>query len=132
MATVRTLLVEDYEQFRQFLRSTLEKETECIVVGEVSDGLQAVQQAEELKPDLILLDLALHHLNGMEAARRIRKLCPQSKIMFVSQDSSPEIVEGALRLGASGYLLKSDAIELPLAVNAIFRGEVFVSSRVKG
>ncbi|HTS08287.1 MAG TPA: response regulator transcription factor [Candidatus Eisenbacteria bacterium] len=132
MATVRTLLVEDYEQFRQFLRSTLEKETECIVVGEVSDGLQAVQQAEELKPDLILLDLALHDLNGMEAARRIRKLCPQSKIMFVSQDSSPEIVEGALRLGASGYLLKSDAIELPLAVNAIFRGEVFVSSRVKG
>ena len=70
---------------------------------------------------MILLDLSLPKLNGMEAGRRIRKLSPHSKIVFLSQDPSPEIVQGALRLGAAGYLLKSDATELPLAVDAILQ-----------
>ena len=132
MQAFRTLIVEDYEAFRQFLRLTLQEESGCVVVGEASDGLQAVEQAKKLQPDLILLNLALPKLNGMEAARRIRKACPQSKIVFLSQDSSPEIVEGALRLGAAGYLLKSDATELTIAVEALLQGRVFVSSSVKG
>jgi DNA-binding NarL/FixJ family response regulator len=102
-----------------------------VVIGEASDGLQAVEQADELQPDLILLDLSLRKLNGMEVGRRIRKLSPHSKIVFLSQECSPEVVQGALRLGASGYLLKSDATQLPLAVDAILKGEVFVSSRLK-
>jgi DNA-binding NarL/FixJ family response regulator len=109
----------------------LEERTGCVVIGEASDGLDAIEQAKELQPDLILLDLSLPKLNGMEAARRIQKLCPHSKIVFLSQDDSPQIVQGALRLGAAGYLLKSDAIQLPLAVDAILQGKVFVSSRVK-
>jgi DNA-binding NarL/FixJ family response regulator len=131
MATFRTIIVEDYEAFRRLLRSILQEKTECVVIGEACDGLQAVQQAKELQPDLVLLDMSLPRLNGIEAARQIRKVCPQSKIVFLSQDSSPEIVQGALHLGAAGYLLKSDANELPLAIEAIMQGVVFISKRLK-
>ena len=131
MPALRTLVVDDHEELRKLLRSILQEKTDCVVIGEASDGLQAIEQAKELQPDLILLDLSLPKLNGMEAGRRIRKLSPQSKIVFHSQDPSPEIAQGALRLGAAGYLLKSDATELPLAVDAIFQNKVFVSRRVK-
>ena len=131
MPPLRTLVVDDHEDLRTLLISILQAKTECVVVGEASDGLQALEQVKKLQPDLILLDLSLPKLNGMEAGRRILKISPQSKIVFLSQDSSMEIVRGALRLGAAGYLLKSDATELPLAINAILRGEVFVSRRVK-
>ena len=130
MAAFRTLIVEDHEGLRALLRSLLENETQCVVVGEASDGLRAVQRAQELQPDLILLDLSLPKLNGMEAGRRIRKISPQSRIVFLSQDSTPEIVESALRIGA-GYLLKSDAKELPPAVRAVLEGGKFVSDRLK-
>lgn len=131
MPPLRTLIVEDYEEFRNVLRLTLQEEAQCIVIGEAVDGPQAVQQAEELKPDLILLDLSLPKLNGMEALRRIRKLSPSAKVVILSQDSSPEIVQRAPLLGADGYLLKSDAIDLPLAIDAILQGAVFVSPRLK-
>ena len=131
MSALRTLLVDDHVDLRKLLRSILEQKTECVVIGEASDGLSAIEQAKELQPDLILLDLALPKLNGMEAGRRIWKLCPHIKIIFLSQDPSPEIAEGVLRLGAAGYLLKSDATELPLAVDAVLQGKVFVSRRVK-
>ena len=130
MAALRTLIVEDHEDLRALLRSLLENKTQCVVVGEASDGLQAVQRAQELQPDLILLDLALPKLNGMEAGRRIRKISPQSKIVFLSQNPAPEIVESALRIGA-GYLLKSDAKQLPAAVDAVLEGRKFVSDRLK-
>jgi DNA-binding NarL/FixJ family response regulator len=131
MLAFRTLIVEDYEEYRQFLRLTLLKETKFVVVGEALDGLQALQQAEELQPDLILLDLSVPKLNGMEACRRIRKVSPRSKVVILSQESSPDVVEAALRLGAVGYLLKSDAIDLPQALDAILHGAVFVSPRLK-
>jgi DNA-binding NarL/FixJ family response regulator len=131
MPGLRTLVVDDREDVRNLLRSILQEKTECVVIGEAASGLHAIEQAKELQPDLILLDLSLPEVNGMEAARRIRKLSPNSKIIFLSQDNSPEIVQGALRLGAAGYILKSDATELPLVVDAILQGKVFVSRRVK-
>jgi len=131
MPPLRTLIVDNFEDFRRYLSSILKRKTQCEVVGQASDGLEAVQKAEELQPDLILLDLGLPTLNGMEAARRIRELSPNSKILFLSQDSSAEIVQEALRLGAQGYLLKSEATELPLAVDAISQGTWFVSRRLQ-
>ena len=79
------------------------------VIGVASDGLEAVQKAEELQPDIIVLDIGLPSLNGIEVARQIRKLSPKSKILFVSQESSAEMVQGALGTGAQGYVVKSDA-----------------------
>jgi CheY-like chemotaxis protein len=94
---VRVLVVEDNEQFRQFLCSALGSKPGLQIVGEVADGLEAVQRAEELQPDLILLDIGLPGLNGIEAGRRIRRLSPKSKILFVSQESSADFVQEALR-----------------------------------
>jgi CheY-like chemotaxis protein len=103
------------------------------VIDEVSDGLEAVRKAQELYPDLILLDIGLPGLNGIEAAQRIRRFSPKSKILFVSQESSPDVVQHALSLGACGYVVKMDAGgELLAAVEAVLRDEQFVGSRFAG
>lgn len=129
MSLLRILLVEDFLPFRQFTCSMLATKPELQVVCQVSDGLEAVQKAEELKPDLILLDIGLPSLNGIEAARQIRELSPESKIIFLSQDSSPDVMQEALGLGAWGYIVKSRAqSDLLAAVDAIILGERFVSS----
>ena len=109
MSSVRVLVVEDFEPFRRFLCSMMEDGSQLQVICEVSDGLEAVQKAQELRPDLILLDIGLPGLNGIEAARQIRKLVPQSKILFVSQESSADVIEEALSLGAVGYVVKAHA-----------------------
>jgi DNA-binding NarL/FixJ family response regulator len=123
------LVVEDFEPFRRFVCSMLRKTPELQVVCEVSDGLEAVQKAEELKPDLILLDIGLPTLNGIEAARQIRKLAPESKILFLSQESSADVVQEALNLGALGYVVKAHVgSDLLDAVEAVILGERFVST----
>jgi DNA-binding NarL/FixJ family response regulator len=133
VASVRVVVVEDHEQFRRFICSTLEKAPELQVVCIVSDGLQAVRRAEELQPDLIVLDIGLPSLNGIEAARRIRKLSSESKILFLSQESSVDVVQEALALGALGYVVKAHAgSELLAAVAAVLDGRVFVSSGLSG
>jgi DNA-binding NarL/FixJ family response regulator len=126
-------VVEDYEPFRRFIRSTLEKRPELQLVGEASDGLEAVRKAEALRPDLVTLDLGLPTLNGIEAARRIRKLCPDCAILFVSQESSAEAVREALSTGAAGYVLKTRAASDPLvSVEAVREGRQFVSVGLLG
>jgi DNA-binding NarL/FixJ family response regulator len=129
MSSVRVLVVEDFAPFRQFVCSTLGKMSGLQVVGEVSDGREALQKAEELQPDLILLDIGLPGLNGIEAARQIRKVAPESKIIFVSQESSAEVVKEGLSVGASGYVVKPRAAsDLVAAVEAALSGRRFVSS----
>jgi DNA-binding NarL/FixJ family response regulator len=129
----RVIVVEDYEPFRQFICSTLRKRSDFQIVGEVADGLEAVQKAEELEPDLIMLDIGLPSLNGIAAARRIRKLSPKTKILFVSQESSADVVQEALALGALGYVVKAFAGgELLPAVESVLQGRQFVSSGLSG
>ena len=131
MAVTKVLVVDDFLPWHRLVRAMLEAKKDLEIVDVAVDGLEAVQKAEQLQPDLILLDIGLPTLNGIEVARRIRTLSPNSKILFVSQESSAEVVEEALRLGAWGYLLKSDAVrELLLAVDAVLGGEQFVGSRL--
>jgi len=126
---IRVMVVEDFDLFRQFVCTNLEQRPELRVICEVSDGLEAVQRAAELKPDLILLDIGLPELNGIEAARRIRGLVPESKIIFSTQESSAETIQEAMRLGAWGYVFKIHAnVDLLVAIDAVLLGERFVSS----
>jgi DNA-binding NarL/FixJ family response regulator len=119
VSSVRILVVEDFQQFRQFICSTLGERNDLQIIGEAADGLEAVQKAVELKPDLILMDIGLPSLNGLEAARRILKLVPKSKIIFLSQESSAEVVQEARDLGACGYVVKIKASrELMPAIDA--------------
>ena len=129
MSSIRVLVVEDFAPFRRFINSTLQQMANVQVVYEASDGLEAVRKAEELQPDLILLDIGLPGLNGIAAARRIRELAPESKILFVSQESAAEIVQAALDLGAWGYVTKANSgSDLLAAVRAIVAGGRFVST----
>jgi DNA-binding NarL/FixJ family response regulator len=127
--SVRILVVDDYEPWRNFISNTLKKEPGLEVVGNVSDGSAAVRQAQQLQPDLILLDIGLPTLNGIEAAVRIRETSPNSKILFVSQNRYVDIAEKVLSTGAAGFVIKSDAAsELLPAIQAILQGKQFVSS----
>ena len=128
MSSFRVLVVDDFEPFRRLICSTLSKNPEFRIVGEASDGLEAVHKSEALQPDLIVLDLALPTLDGIAAARRIRVVSPQSKILFVSQESSADVVQEALSLGALGYVVKAQAgSELWPAVEAVRQGKRFIS-----
>jgi DNA-binding NarL/FixJ family response regulator len=129
---IRILVVDDFKDWRCQVHSLLQSRPECRVIAEASDGPEAVQKAEDLKPDLILLDIGLPKLNGIEAARRIRQLSPSSKIIFLSQNNDLDIVRAALGTGAVGYVRKIETgRELLPTVDAVLRGEQFVSSRLE-
>jgi DNA-binding NarL/FixJ family response regulator len=131
--TVRILLVDDFKPWRSFVASLLRENPDWRVIGEASDGLEGVQKAEELQPDLIVLDIGLPSLNGIEAAASIRKVAPKSKILFLSENRITEIAATALSAGGLGYVVKSDgADELLVAVEAVLLGKRFVSSTFTG
>jgi DNA-binding NarL/FixJ family response regulator len=103
------------------------------IICEASDGLEAVHKSGELQPDLILLDIQLPGLNGIEAARRILKTAPRSKILFLTETTSPDVIREAFRIGAVGYVVKSDAAyDLLMAMNSVIANSQFVSGRFAG
>lgn len=127
--TVRILVVDNYEPFRRVVTSTLRIRPEFQIVGFALDGAEAVRRAHELKPDLILLEIGLPGLNGIAAAKQIRKCARESKIIFVTQESSDEAMRQAFRLGALGYVMKSKAgVELLPAIDAVLGGKLFLSN----
>jgi DNA-binding NarL/FixJ family response regulator len=129
LSLVRILVVDDSKDWLRQVRLLLQSRPECQVIAEASDGSEAVQKAEELKPDLILLDIGLPKLNGIEAARLIRQHSPNSEIIFLSQNKDPDFAWAALGTGALGYVRKTDTErELLPAVDAVLRGEQFISS----
>jgi CheY-like chemotaxis protein len=130
---LQVLIVEDFEPFRQFVTSTLQERPEFQNIFEASNGLEAVIRAGELQADVVLLDIGLPGMNGIEAARRIRTLSANSRILFVSQETDPHLVRETFRAGAFGYVVKADAaIELLPAIDALLRGEKFVGKRFAG
>jgi DNA-binding NarL/FixJ family response regulator len=129
LASIRILITDDYTDWRRQVRLLLQARPEWQVISEASDGLEAVGKAQELKPEIILLDIGLPKLNGIEAARQMRQVSPSSKIIFLSQNNDLDIVRAALGTGALGYVRKIDAgRELLSAVDAVLRGEQFISS----
>jgi DNA-binding NarL/FixJ family response regulator len=124
----RVLVVEDHEPYRRVLCELLQQRGDLLIVGEAADGLDAIRQAETLRPDVVMLDIGLPTLNGIEVARRIRANVPNAKLMFVTNESSLEVVEQAFSKGAHGYVYKPRAHRDVLPVlEAIIRGGRFVS-----
>jgi DNA-binding NarL/FixJ family response regulator len=128
----RVLLVDDYAPWRRYIRSTFGSISGWQVVGEASDGPEAVGQTNALRPDLTLLDIGLPTLDGIHAARQILARDPAAKILFVSENPSSSVVEAALGTGARGYVMKSDAErELLPAMEAVMEGRRYVSATLK-
>jgi len=130
MASVRILIADDHEVVRRGVRSLLSSRMDWDICGEAVDGRDAVVKAKALKPDVIVLDISMPHLNGLEAARLIRKEVPQSEILILSQHDAKETMQAAMEAGARGYVTKTDiARDLLKAVDAVSRHQQPVSSR---
>ena len=128
--SIRILVADDFEGWRNFAISTLQRQADWQIVGVAADGAEALRKAEQLKPDLILMDIGIPVLNGIKVARRLRSICC-SKIIFLTENQCSEIVQEALRTGALGYVLKSDAAsDLMRAVERVLDGRVFLSQRL--
>lgn len=128
LPSVRILIVDDFADWRRLVREWLREHPHFQVVGVASDGLEAVLTAQQLQPDLILLDIGLPTLNGIEAARRIRELSPSAKILFLTQESDRAVLGAAINAGGHGYVVKSEAFkDLFPALEAVMSGKSFVS-----
>jgi DNA-binding NarL/FixJ family response regulator len=128
MTSIRIVIVDDHEVARRGVRSVLAANSSLEVVAELVDGEQAIDKVPELSPDIILLDISLPGISGIEAAKSIRKNSPDSRIIFVSQHHSVILAKDALRAGASGYVVKSDAgRDLLSAIEAVREGRTFIS-----
>jgi DNA-binding NarL/FixJ family response regulator len=131
LASLRILIVEDSQPWRRAIRSILQESPDLVVICECSDGLEAIRKSEQLQPDLVVLDIGLPKVNGLEAARCIRKVAPDSRILFLTAYNSAELLDEALQTGALGYVVKSNtATDLLPAVNAVMHDHRFVSSGI--
>jgi DNA-binding NarL/FixJ family response regulator len=129
--TARILLVDDHEIIRKGLRSVLEARKDWEIVGEATTGRDAVKKVEELKPDVVVMDISMPELNGLEAVRQIVKLSPRTEVLVLTMHESEDLVREVLEAGARGYLLKSDASrQLISAVEALRIHRPYLTSRV--
>jgi len=126
--TIRILLVDDHPIVRQGLKTLLEAHSGWEVIGEAADGLEAVDKADRLHPDVMVLDVTMPRMNGLEACRLIREKAPGLEILFVTQHDSPQMMREALEAGARGYVVKSNAArDLLEAVEAVSQHRVFTA-----
>jgi DNA-binding NarL/FixJ family response regulator len=131
MTPARTVLADDHTLVRAGLRKLLESVAEVTVVGEAEDGLALLALVQEKQPDLVLLDIVMPGLNGLETAARLAKTAPGIRVLMLSMHQNEEYVRQALRNGAAGYMLKDAApVELALAIQAVLRGETYLSPAV--
>jgi DNA-binding NarL/FixJ family response regulator len=131
MSTIRALLVDDHKLFRAGIRSLLQTVSGVEVVAEAGDGREALRLIETHRPDVVLMDIMMPGLNGLDAAARVARTCPGTRVIILSMNAGEDSVLQALRAGAAGYLVKTaDPAELELAVRAVVRGETFLSSAI--
>jgi len=125
---IRILVVDDHPIVRQRLKALLEGRPGWEVIGEAADGEEAVQKAKDLSPDVMVLDVTMPRMNGLEACRLLRRQSPQLEILFVSQHDSPQMMREALEAGGRGYIVKSNAArDLLAAVEAVSQHRVFAT-----
>ena len=131
MKKIKLLVADDHKIFRQGIKKLLEDESDLQVVGEASDGREAVKKATELKPDVILMDIAMANLNGLEATRHIKKQLPSAKVIMVTMHKNEEYVLQSFQAGASGFILKEGAVEeLVSAIRSIHSDKSFLSPSI--
>ena len=129
---IRIFIVDDYGPWRHFVLSTVNKASGLEIVGEAADGIEAVERGLELKPDLMLIDIGLPKLSGIEVARRVGEMLPGTKIIFLTQNSDQDLMAHCLANGAMGYVLKADAgSELLPAIQTVLEGTRYISQRMK-
>lgn len=129
----RVVLAEDHKILREGLRRILDSEPDLAVVGEAADGREAIRCASELRPDMVVLDLSMPRMNGLEALREIRKTAPGTRVLVLTAHKTEEYVHAALQAGAAGYVLKDSASsELLLAVRSVLAGERYIGPQVVG
>lgn len=131
MKAINVLLADDHNLVRDGIRSTLETQSNIKVVGEASDGLEAIEKCKSLKPDIAILDITMPEMSGLEAAVTISEDCPNTKILILSMHDKEDYIKEAIEVGAAGYLLKdANKEEFVKAVNAVAEGEKYFSSSV--
>jgi len=129
--TINIFLADDHTIVRQGLAKLIEAEPNFKVIGEAQNGRQAVSQVERLNPDIVIMDIAMPLLNGIEATRQIKKLCPQTKVIILSMHSHDRYISELISIGASGYLLKdSTGAEIIKAISAAMKGDVYLSPSI--
>src|SRR2546422_2051442 len=133
MATFRIFIADDHEVVRKGLCALLQAQPDWEVCGEAADGREAVEKVQELKPDVVILDIGMPSLNGLEATRQILKGNPQARVLILTLHDSDQVVREVLNAGARGFLLKSDAArDLVAAVEALRRGKTHFTSKGAG
>lgn len=133
ISKIRILIVDDHAVLRAGIHVLLDMQPDIEVVGESSDGQQAIAHVRELEPDVILMDIGMPNLDGLAATRQIRSFCPRAKILFLTQHENKEYILPALRLGASGYVLKrAEGDELLNAIRTVFAGGTFLDPEIAG
>jgi len=133
MDKIRVLLAEDHTIVRKGIRSLLDGEADIDVIGEAGNGRDALEKVEQLRPDVVVMDITMPTLNGLEATRRIKKLFPEIKVLILTVHANEEYIFQVLRAGASGYLVKQAApAELISGIKAVWRGDSFLSPAISG